>query len=56
MDFDEDEYELDDKEPAPVACIGCSNYHRVGTSSNLIVCGIYPLGWDDENCPEFINP
>ncbi|MEH2399118.1 hypothetical protein [Nostoc sp.] len=56
MDFDEDEYELDGKEPAPVACIDCSNYHGVEYSGNLIVCSTYPLGWDGENCPEFINP
>jgi hypothetical protein len=51
-DLDED---FDDEEPRPAACIGCSNYHGVEYGGNLLVCGMYPLGWDGENCPEFIN-
>jgi hypothetical protein len=35
------------------ACIGCSNYHGQVYSGNLLVCGMHPHGWDDQNCPDW---
>jgi hypothetical protein len=35
------------------ACIGCSNYHGQVYGGNLLVCGMHPHGWDDENCPDW---
>lgn len=37
------------------ACIGCSNYHGQVYGGNLLVCAMHPLGWDDENCPDWEN-
>lgn len=35
------------------ACIGCRHYHGYVYSGNLLVCGMHPYGWDDENCPDW---
>jgi len=35
------------------ACVGCRNYHGHTYNGNLLVCGIHPYGWDDENCPDW---
>ncbi|GAB1544350.1 hypothetical protein NUACC21_70260 [Scytonema sp. NUACC21] len=35
------------------ACIGCRHYHGQVYSGNLLVCGMHPHGWDDENCPDW---
>jgi hypothetical protein len=35
------------------ACVGCRNYHGYTYNGNLLVCGIHPYGWDDENCPDW---
>ncbi|NET00054.1 MAG: hypothetical protein F6K62_00230 [Sphaerospermopsis sp. SIO1G2] len=35
------------------ACIGCNNYHGQVYGGNLLVCGMHPHGWDDENCPDW---
>ena len=35
------------------ACRGCSNYHGQVYNGNLLVCGMHPYGWDDENCPDW---
>lgn len=35
------------------ACIGCANYHGQVYSGNLLVCGMHPYGWDDEQCPDW---
>ncbi|WP_341524550.1 hypothetical protein WKK05_18090 [Nostoc sp. UHCC 0302] len=35
------------------ACIGCSNYHGQVYGGNLLVCGMHPHGWDDQNCPDW---
>jgi len=35
------------------ACIGCKNYHGHVYGRNLLVCGMHPYGWDDDNCPDF---
>ncbi|WP_088240029.1 hypothetical protein [Calothrix rhizosoleniae] len=38
-----------DKNPA---CMGCIHYHGHAYGGNLLVCGMHPHGWDDENCPD----
>lgn len=35
------------------ACIGCANYHGRVYNGNLLVCGMHPYGWDDDNCPDW---
>ncbi len=35
------------------ACIGCKNYHGILYGGNLLVCGMHPYGWEDENCPDW---
>ncbi|MDJ0735993.1 MAG: hypothetical protein QNJ47_18335 [Nostocaceae cyanobacterium] len=35
------------------ACIGCRHYHGQAYGGNLLVCGMHPHGWDDENCPDW---
>lgn len=35
------------------ACIGCRNYHGQAYNGNLLVCGMHPYGWEDENCPDW---
>jgi len=35
------------------ACIGCSHYHGQVYGGNLLVCGMHPYGWEDENCPDW---
>lgn len=35
------------------ACIGCRHYHGQVYGGNLLVCGMHPHGWDDENCPDW---
>ncbi|MGK7916633.1 MAG: hypothetical protein AB4038_13980 [Prochloraceae cyanobacterium] len=35
------------------ACIGCRHYHGRIYGGNLLVCGMHPYGWDDENCPDW---
>ena len=39
-----------DKNPA---CIGCRHYHGRIYSGNLLVCGMHPYGWTDDNCPDW---
>ncbi|CDN16695.1 MAG: hypothetical protein HRU34_02260 [Richelia sp.] len=34
------------------ACMGCIHYHGQAYGGNLLVCGMHPNGWDDENCPD----
>lgn len=43
-------------EPTPEehpACIDCRHYHGQVYSGNLLVCGMHPYGWEDENCPDW---
>ena len=43
-------------EPTPEehpACMGCLHYHGQVYSGNLLVCGMHPYGWDEENCPDW---
>lgn len=35
------------------ACVGCSQYHGQVYGGNLLVCGMHPYGWEDENCPDW---
>lgn len=35
------------------ACVGCQNYHGRVYNGNLLVCGIHPYGWTDDNCPDW---
>lgn len=35
------------------ACIGCVHYHGQVYGSKLLVCGMHPYGWEDENCPDW---
>ena len=35
------------------ACINCTHYHGRIYNDNLLVCGMHPYGWDDENCPDW---
>jgi polyhydroxyalkanoate synthesis regulator phasin len=35
------------------ACINCANYHGRIYNGNLLVCGMHPYGWNDENCPDW---
>lgn len=35
------------------ACIGCCHYHGQVYNNNLLVCGMHPYGWEDENCPDW---
>lgn len=35
------------------ACIGCRHYHGRIYGGNLLVCGMHPYGWDDQNCPDW---
>lgn len=37
------------------ACIGCKNYHGHLYGRNILVCGMHPYGWDDDNCPDFFS-
>lgn len=53
--------EVDQPFPYPVepdaqthpACIGCRNYHGQVYGGNILVCGMHPYGWEDENCPDW---
>ncbi|PSO51884.1 MAG: hypothetical protein BRC40_14760 [Cyanobacteria bacterium QH_8_48_120] len=43
-------------EPTPEnhpACMGCRHYHGYIYGGSLLVCGMHPYGWDDENCPDW---
>lgn len=35
------------------ACIGCRHYHGRSYGGNLLICGMHPYGWDDNNCPDW---
>ena len=35
------------------ACIGCNHYHGQVYGGNLLVCGMHPYGWEEENCPDW---
>jgi hypothetical protein len=35
------------------ACIGCQHYHGHVYGGNLLVCGMYPNGYDGDSCPDW---
>lgn len=35
------------------ACMGCKHYHGYVYGGNLLVCGMYPSGWEGESCPDW---
>ncbi len=37
------------------ACVGCQNYHGYVYGGNVLVCGMHPYGWDedDKECPDW---
>jgi hypothetical protein len=35
------------------ACLNCRNYHGRVYNGVLLVCGMHPYGWMDENCPDW---
>lgn len=35
------------------ACIGCRNYHGQAYGGTMLVCGIYPYGWEGDRCPDW---
>ncbi|NJO10585.1 MAG: hypothetical protein HC873_14040 [Leptolyngbyaceae cyanobacterium SL_1_1] len=35
------------------ACVGCRNYHGQVYNGNLLVCGLYPYGPNQEKCPDW---
>lgn len=42
--------------PSPdrhAACIGCRHYHGRVYNDQLLVCGMYPFGWDAGACPDW---
>lgn len=35
------------------ACVGCHHYHGQVHGGNLLVCGMHPYGWDNQECPDW---
>ncbi len=35
------------------ACKGCYHYHGQVYNGNVLVCGMHPYGWEDNNCPDW---
>ena len=35
------------------ACINCSNYHGQSYNGNLLVCAMYPSGYEGDSCPDW---
>jgi len=35
------------------ACVGCRNYHGQTYNGVMFVCGMYPYGWEGEQCPDW---
>lgn len=46
-------YQVEPTHQEHPACIGCRHYHGQVYSGNLLVCGMHPYGWEDENCPDW---
>ncbi|MBC1237594.1 hypothetical protein [Nostoc sp. 2RC] len=45
----------EDDDFTPSACRGCTNYHGDFYGDNQLICAIYPYGWSDDNCPDFLS-
>jgi hypothetical protein len=37
------------------ACRGCANYHGRVYNGNILICGMHPYGWEEENCPDWME-
>ncbi|MDX2240506.1 MAG: hypothetical protein NW224_07475 [Leptolyngbyaceae cyanobacterium bins.302] len=35
------------------ACVGCRHYHGQSYNGVMLVCGMHPMGWEDEKCPDW---
>lgn len=35
------------------ACVGCNHYHGIVYDGNVLVCGMHPYGWEDDQCPDW---
>lgn len=35
------------------ACVGCRHYHGQVYGDNLLICGMHPYGWEEEQCPDW---
>ncbi len=35
------------------ACVGCRHYHGQVYGDQMLVCGMYPYGWEGEKCPDW---
>ncbi|MBW4519526.1 MAG: hypothetical protein KME16_07470 [Scytolyngbya sp. HA4215-MV1] len=35
------------------ACVGCQHYHGQAYGGTLLVCGMHPYGWQEEQCPDW---
>jgi hypothetical protein len=35
------------------ACVGCRHYHGQAYNGVMLVCGMHPMGWDEEKCPDW---
>ncbi len=46
-------YPVEPSSERNVACIGCRHYHGQVYGGELLVCGMHPYGWNDENCPDW---
>ena len=46
-------YRVEPTPQAQPACVGCHHYHGQVYGENLLVCGMHPYGWEDENCPDW---
>lgn len=60
QNFDPEElyFLFEDGKPIPnhqthPACVGCTHYHGQTYNGNLLVCAMYPYGWDGEKCPDW---
>ena len=42
----------------PAVCQGCDHYHGIaygyGSNRSSLICGIHPLGWEGDTCPDWL--
>jgi hypothetical protein len=43
-------YPMIDQRPG---CAGCRHYHGQSYGGNFLVCGMYPYGYEGEQCPDW---
>ena len=51
--LDEDSSPYPEKISIPKACAGCKNYHGVSYNGVSLICGHYPYGWSNGECPDW---